>query len=103
MKGPRFHHKIRIDSNFGVAHGLVQIARDLPEKVKSKIVTSNEFGVRHGIELLRLKDKPEQQQASSLSLSTLFSIIVQGQRLNAATPALIHKDLSTLMTIYNRD
>ena len=33
----------------------------LPEKIKEIITVDRNFGIRHGIELLRLKDKPDKQ------------------------------------------
>ena len=36
----------------------IQVARELPNEVKRKIVTSDDFGVGHALQLLRLKDNP---------------------------------------------
>lgn len=38
----------------------IQVSKELPEKVK-KTVTGHAFGVRHALQLLRLKEKPEEQ------------------------------------------
>ena len=46
----------------------IQVSRELPEDVK-KTVTSDAFGIRHAEQLLRLKDKPEEQ----LKLAEQFS------------------------------
>ena len=39
----------------------IQVARELPEKVKEKIVVDHDFGLMHGVQLLRLKDQPDKQ------------------------------------------
>lgn len=39
----------------------IQVAKDIPEPVKKKIRNVTDFGIGHGIQLLRLKDKPKVQ------------------------------------------
>lgn len=39
----------------------IQVAKDLPLKIKDKIIIDNNFGLAHGLQLLRLKDKLEKQ------------------------------------------
>lgn len=43
------------------------IAKEIPQKVKSKITTDRNFGIRHGLELLRLKDKPNHVRITILN------------------------------------
>ena len=39
----------------------LKIASELPEKVKKSVTSSTDFGLRHGLQLLRLKEQPEKQ------------------------------------------
>jgi len=42
-------------------HHYIRIAKELPEEIKRKVSPVSIFGIRHGLELLRLKDMPEKQ------------------------------------------
>ncbi|MFQ6095854.1 MAG: ParB/RepB/Spo0J family partition protein [Candidatus Bathyarchaeia archaeon] len=45
-------------------HHYLQLSKELPQEVKQNLTgeTGKNFGVRHGLELLRLKDKPHEQK-----------------------------------------
>jgi len=45
-------------------HHYLKLSEELPEEVKQNLTgeTGKNFGVRHGLELLRLKDKPDEQK-----------------------------------------
>ena len=66
-----------------VAEDLLK-ASELPSQVKEKIALERSFGVKHGVQLLRLKDKPDKQEEEKSWFLQFFSsfneILVEEQK-----------------------